>query len=101
MVFQRKRHKLNPRVLNSIADDLIEIKSNAANKNAFRNDLIAARLNLINQSRLLDRKAIDKMVKSLSDESINPNKLKRALKLINSQLRQHYKYLLSIFNKLS
>lgn len=91
--------KINTKILNDVLDDLIQIKRNAVDKEAFRNKLIAQRLKRFNNASLLNANDIDRLTRNLASCE-SEYKLSLDLKRIYKVLKDYHKELLLIFNRL-
>lgn len=91
--------KINTKVINDILDDVIQMKHNARNKEAFRNRLIQQRLNYVNNRSLLSVEDINKLTRNISSCE-SEYKLSIALKRLYNVLKNYHKELLTIFNRL-
>ena len=97
MVFHRNHCKLSSDVVNSVADDIIDIATIAADKSKFRNALIKERLKTSNKHSILTAYEINSMTRSLSRSYIDPAELSSALKRINKNIGKQYRLLSNIF----
>lgn len=100
MDMRLSKHKISTRILNNILDELIEVKLNAQNKEAFRRQLISYRLSRLNNANMLTGVDIDKMIRTVTTERENEVALARAIKKVNKSLLAYHKELLKIQNKL-
>ena len=102
MIFLPRKHRFNPKYLNSIADDLIEIKKNALDKSAFRLSLIDKRLHEVNDAQLpLTEQLIYETTKQLCCKDIDEAVFAKTLRKLSRGLDKQYKYLLKLLRRLS
>lgn len=100
MVFRPRIQKLSKDILYNIADDLIEVASNAKDKSAFRSKLISQKLRTAKEYSVLTSTDIDHAVKILSDKSNSPYAICKALNDISKKLSNYYRLLINIFDEL-
>ena len=97
---QQNDLRLSCNVLNSMLDDLIEIKSNATNKSNFRYKLISKRLDYMNKNNVINSKDIENSISIIKENKESEYKLSRALKQVFETLNRYQNQLIVILNRL-
>ena len=92
--------RLNYKVINSMLDDLIEIKSNCNNKFNFRCALISNRLDCMNKNNVIYSKNIKNLINNIRENKESEYKLSRALKKVFETLNRYQNELIIILNRL-
>ena len=92
--------RLSCTVINSMLDDLIEIKSNSTNKSNFRYKLISKRLDCMNMNSGITSKDIENSISIIKENKESEYKLSRALKQVFETLNRYQNQLMVILNRL-
>ena len=92
--------RLSCTVINSMLDDLIEMKCNSINKSNFRYKLISKRLDCMNMDSGISPKDIENSISILKENKESEYKLSRALKQVFETLNRYQNQLIVILNKL-
>lgn len=96
MVFHRLRCLISTKVVNEVADDIVEIAELASDKQRLRQELIRDRLQKSNQHAVLSSYEINEMVRSLSGAKVKPDEIAVILKRIGRRVKKHYDFICGI-----
>ena len=96
MVFHPNHCSLNDKVVNAVADDIIEIAEISRDKQRLRALLIQERLAASNKQCFLTAYEIRSMTSALSRYYVSDKKLIRVIKTINKNLKRQYNLLINL-----
>lgn len=100
MDIQQNKIIISPNIINSMIDDLIEIKRDCSNKDKFRHELIVKRLRVMNSSTYDICKDIERSIKTVKENKDSEFQLGRALKQVFSALNEYQQQLVIVLNRL-
>lgn len=100
MVFHPLHCVISSKVINEVADDIIDIAKIASDRRRIRNNMIAERLQESNQHTFLTPHEINEMTRSFSKAYVRPEAVSSSLKKISKELNKQYKQLCNIFEEL-
>lgn len=99
MIFHPKQQRLSPKMLNQIADDLIEIGNVASDKEKFRNRIIYDRLMEINDANLVTSNELNNAIKVIKSPNTSESQLSKILQQTLKSLSAHYRELIRIIKQ--
>lgn len=91
---------LDTGVINSIYDDLIEIKKYSRNKDEYRNYLVSRRIKDLGNSWIFTHKAIDRALFELRYSKMSSYELCKVYNKVAKSIQSYHKELLKLYSQL-